>query len=76
MAPWYSPLMSIETARLESRRDPSSSKNSARAALLRPGRHRTIAPVRWSATKVSYRADGRFSLAPSAPAIAVASEEQ
>jgi hypothetical protein len=52
MARWYSPLMSIETARIESRRGPSSSKNSARVALLRPGRHHTIAPVRWSATLV------------------------
>jgi hypothetical protein len=52
MARWYSPLMSIETARIESLRGPSSAKNSARVALLRPGRHHTIAPVRWSATLV------------------------
>jgi hypothetical protein len=42
--------MSIETARIESLRDPSSSKKACRVALLRPGRHQTIAPERWSAT--------------------------
>jgi hypothetical protein len=52
MARWYSPLMSIETARIESLRSPSSSKNAARVALLRPGEHHTIAPVAWSATEV------------------------
>ncbi len=52
MACWYSPLMSIETARIESRRSPSSSKNACRVALLRPARHHTIAPDRWSATEV------------------------
>jgi hypothetical protein len=52
MARWYSPLMSIETARIESLRSPSSAKNSARVALVRPARHHTIAPLRWSATEV------------------------
>jgi hypothetical protein len=46
MARWYSPLMSIETARIELLRGPSSAKNSARVALLRPGEHHTIAPLR------------------------------
>ena len=40
-----SPLMSIETARIESLRSPSSSKNACKVALLRPGAHHTIAPV-------------------------------
>ena len=44
IARWYSPLMSIETARIDSRRSPSSSKKLARLALLRPGAHQTIAP--------------------------------
>jgi hypothetical protein len=52
MARWYSPLMSIETARIEYLRSPSSVKNSASVALLRPARHHTIAPVWWSATEV------------------------
>jgi hypothetical protein len=52
MARWYSPLMSIETARIESLRGPSSSKKPCRVALLRPGAHHTIAPLRWSATEV------------------------
>jgi hypothetical protein len=41
MARWYSPLMSIETARIEALRSPSSAENSANVALLRPGRHHT-----------------------------------
>jgi CPA1 family monovalent cation:H+ antiporter len=40
------------SAAIESLRGPSSSKNACRVALLRPGRHHTIAPVRWSATEV------------------------
>jgi hypothetical protein len=52
IARWYSPLMSIETARIEFLRSPSSAKNSASVALLRPARHQTIAPLRWSATEV------------------------
>jgi hypothetical protein len=44
--------MSIETARIESLRSPSSAKKALRVALLRPGRHHTIAPVAWSATEV------------------------
>jgi hypothetical protein len=44
--------MSIETARIEWRRSPSWSKNSARVALLRPARDHTIAPLRRSATDV------------------------
>src|SRR5215213_10050514 len=54
IARWYSPLMSIETARIEFLRGPSSAKNSAKVALLRPARHHTIAPERWSATEVRY----------------------
>ena len=46
IARWYSPLMSIETARIESLRSPSSSKKPCKVALLRPGAHHTIAPVR------------------------------
>jgi len=45
MARWYSPLMSIETARIELRRWPSSSKKPCRVALLRPGEVHTMAPV-------------------------------
>ena len=45
MARWYSPLMSIETARIDSRASPSSSKKACKVALLRPGAHHTIAPV-------------------------------
>ena len=50
MARWYSPLMSIETARIDALRSPSSSKKPCKVALLRPGWHHTIAPVAWSAT--------------------------
>ena len=52
MARWYSPLMSIETARIEPLRSPSSEKKPCKVALLRPGAHHTIAPVAWSATDV------------------------
>ena len=52
IARWYSPLMSIETAWIESLRSPSSSKKRCRVALLRPAWHHTIAPVAWSATLV------------------------
>jgi hypothetical protein len=52
IARWYSPDMSIETARIDWRRSPSSSKKPCRVALLRPGAHHTIAPVLWSATQV------------------------
>jgi hypothetical protein len=52
IARWHSPLMSIETARIESLRGPRSSKKRCRVALLRPGAHHTIAPLRWSATEV------------------------
>ena len=52
IARWYSPDMSIKTARIDSRRSPSSSKKPCRVALLRPGAHHTIAPVLWSATVV------------------------
>jgi hypothetical protein len=48
----YSPLMSIETARIDALRSPSSVKKPCKVALLRPGAHHTIAPVRWSATEV------------------------
>jgi hypothetical protein len=44
--------MSIETARIEWRRSPSSSKKACKVALLRPGAHHTITPVAWSATQV------------------------
>ena len=52
IARWYSPLMSIETARIDALRSPSSAKNACNVALLRPGAHHTIAPVSWSATQV------------------------
>ena len=52
MARWYSPLMSIETARIEVFASPSASKKACRVALLRPGWHHTIAPLWWSATVV------------------------
>jgi L-arabinose isomerase len=44
--------MSIETARIEWRRSPSSSKNACNVWALRPGEHHTIAPVLWSTTLV------------------------
>jgi hypothetical protein len=37
IARWYSPLMSIETARIGFLRSPSSSKKSCKVVLLRPG---------------------------------------
>jgi len=52
IARWYSPLMSIETARIEAWASPSSSKKACKVALLRPGWHHTIAPVAWSAMLV------------------------
>jgi hypothetical protein len=38
MARWYSPLMSIDTARTDRRRSPSSSKNACKVAAVAPGR--------------------------------------
>ena len=52
MARWYSPLMSIDTARIELLRGPSRSKKPYKVALLRPGAHHTMAPVWWSATQI------------------------
>jgi hypothetical protein len=37
--------MSIETARIDRRRSPSSSKNACNVAALRPGEQHTIAPL-------------------------------
>jgi hypothetical protein len=61
-ARWYSPLMSIQTARIDARRLPSSVKKACQVALLRPFRTHTIRPVSWSATTVRY--DIRRVLAP------------
>jgi hypothetical protein len=44
--------MSIETARIEALRSPSSSKKRCSVAALRPAAHQTIAPERWSTTLV------------------------
>jgi len=44
--------MSIETARSEALRSPSSEKNACKVWALRPGRIHTIAPLAWSATQV------------------------
>jgi hypothetical protein len=44
--------MSIETARVDFRRSPSSSKKRWNVAALRPAEHHTIAPVCWSTTEV------------------------
>lgn len=51
IARWYSPLVSVETARIGARRSPSSAKERCRVALLRLGAHHTIAPLAWSANR-------------------------
>jgi hypothetical protein len=45
--------MSIETARIERLRSPSSSKKACKVEALRPGRHHTMVLVAWSPTSVS-----------------------
>jgi hypothetical protein len=45
-------LLSIETARIDWRRSPSSAKNRCSVALLRPFATHTIWPLSWSATTV------------------------